>query len=548
MDSQDDPTYTDTAKSGEDFFPKAKGTDTRYRKESRRHARRELIVLAEEIAAASTEIAAKHQPVSARNEYLDCVFAYSQLANEAVGGFCSETFSKVTLSEPYRQKAVAATRNVSKLQITLQNAEADPAKNKREALPIFWKMRARNLQQALQHWRNCFGALHTDSPPDIFALTEANETLKSAYGIAAMPSWALVFWRLITGAAAWICGLMFAVYIAAAAAAISSSVNHQTVRITLMAGGSAVLGILLISELYIYNYSALNRIGAARWRRNISMGRIAATKYDAWIAAIFILLLLVLAAAGWLLSQNLAPLTGLQNDWRAASNIGAQIHTITGALQGSLLPYTVAIYGILLTSVALLLFPSLIAALLGYASQMISATGRIREYRLFYARANLRNIFYLWVYTIIIAAVSVLTAAFTQAFFPIIFSVHGIKFSYAFPIIAAVGAILYIALILFPFARGVSRWRAAQLQFFTNQRRELNVRMDTFEGAASDSEVTQARMAVTLAEYAQLQENDLRRMSALPFRWFTEFFIFIFISLISILADQFIQAIVLYFK
>ncbi len=551
MDSQNDPSYTDTAESGEDFFPKTTKTDTRHRKESRRHARRELIVLAEEIAVAATEIAAKHRAGSARNDYLECVFAYTQLADEAVSGFSSETFSKVTVSEPYRRKAVAATRSVSKLQITLQGEETETAANKRAALPMFWNMRARGLQLALQSWRNCFGALHTDAAPEISAVTEANEMLKSAYGIAAMPSWALLFWRIITGAAAWVCGLLAALYIAAAAGALSGGMNPQTMRITLIAAGAAILGILLISELYIYKYTALNRIGAARWRRNTAMGRIAATKYDTWIAVLFTLLLLLLAGAGvagWFSLNNTAAFAGLQNAWRTNSDVGAHIHTLAEALQGFLLPYTAAIYGVFLIPAAILLFPSLAAALHVYAGQMIAATGRIREYRIFYARVNLRNSFLLWLYGIVIVAVCALTAAFTQTFFPILAYIDGIKFSYVFPIAAAIGAGIYIALIWYPFARGVSRWRATQLRFFANQRRDLNMRMDTFDGAASDSEVTQARMAVTLAEYAQLQENDLSRIKIMPFAWFTELLVFIVILLLSFLTDQFLQTVWRFFR
>ena len=508
------------------------------RAESAQQAISELSVLTEQLLELPERLARTNLARQYATQLHEAMEAFAELARLAWDGLATEKLDEIATTPAYRQRAVAATRRVSRLQ--QEAAATRPVTDEGLALDLrapkrvgpLWNRRVRLYTNALSLWRVGLG-VSRGVAPHLPTLGMALEELRAAVGLAGMSSFTLVMQRAITLPGIVLGGVIAAFYVSAAACAITLRLLPYANVLTVVA---LVLMLLWSYSFWLSSVSTLSLwkiMGVVRWRlsemeRDAGLGLLNGWRWFATIV-VFLASLGSIAGAGWLLRDEIAPQSALR-----------QVRDLTDVLH--LLGSPPVLPTLIVLTTVLLLVPIVVAlpATLTYQGlltrDMAANAGYLpvtRRATLFPALHTLS--FHLLLVLALAAGPLVVGGIPWQ---PFVATAQMRISPFAF-VVAAVIIAAYLFLIEVPFRLGSMRWRRSKLAGIATQKRELGTKLNHLgpEPMVVD-DVSTMQYDVARLQYLRLQEDDVRRESAAPYGAPEEFAALVIALLTGILAEN----------
>ncbi len=491
----------------------------RQRSETVQQTISELSVLTEQLMELPDRLARARLAQHRSQQLQEAMEAFADLAWLAWDGLATEKLDEVATTPAYRQRAVAATRRISRLQQEAATSRPVSTEGVTIETPAqrggpLWNQRVRLYSDALELWRSGLG-VSSGTQPHIGTLGMAMEDLRAAVGLAGMSGFNLVLFRIVSWLGIILGGLAAVAYIAAAASAITLRLSPDLSLLTVVA--------LFLMLLWSYSYwittaSALSLwkiAGAVRWRlhereHDAVMGILTGWR---WFASVVIVLaqLGALAGAVLLLRDQVQP----QGALLRLRSLDDVLHYFAGNPQLAVL---VVLAGVLIAAPLVIALPFTVTYQVMLLRDMAKHSGftpGARRVALFPALHTLS--FHLLP---ALAATIAPIVAFGAPWSPFVSS-HYFTLSPLALVVAGVVVVLYLACVDLPFRIGSARWRRTRLTSVLSQKHDLSVRLEQLgpEPAAAD-DVPTMQYDVARLQYLRLQEDDIRRehVTAYPVR------------------------------
>lgn len=510
--------------------------------ESAQQATSELSVLTEQLIELPDRLRQAGLAGEKSRQLQEAMEAFTELAALAWSGMAEGQLNEIAAQPLYRQRAVAATRRVSRLQQDTANSrpidEPDLERPTQTALagsskrpgPL-WRFRTRLYLEALTQWRAAMPA-ERDSPPAPVALGTALEEVRAAVGFAGMRTTQILLVRLLTWLAVVLGGLVAAIAIGVATSTLTLGLFGVASTLTVVALLLTAIWGYLLGLLMVGRVSIRFVIGAVRWRlieleRHTSLGLLMG--WNGVVAVLGTLAALgTLGSAGWLVHFAFLPggvlhtITDLQSTVRQAS--GQPLQLVVGAV-GILLALPVV-----LALPSLLIYQGMLARELAYRGPR---TPPVRRVALGTALPLLafHTLLALTAVLVVVHAVPPLTHPF--------FALQFFQISYVAPLMALTILVLFMVAIAVPYRNGVRHWRGARLGTVQAQKNELAAKLDQL-GAEPNlaEEVTAVQYDVARLQFLRLQEEDLSKIPGTAFGRWEQIAALLLVLLTAILADS----------
>ncbi len=520
------------------------GLRARRQAEAVQQAQSELNVLTEQLLDLPARLHATGLARAKGRQMHEAVEAFTELAALAWAGLAEGRFAEVAAMPVYRQRAVAATRRVSRLQQEAASArplvESDwelPAPTPRATggasmrVAPLWRFRTRLYAEALTAWRR--GLQGGDGGgPAVFSLGTALEDLRAAVGFASMSTAHIIFFRLLTFLAVFIGGFVAASVVGVAASSFVLGLGAPAVMFALAAGALTVVWAYAVSLLITGRISLRFVMGAVRWRlieaeSHVSLGLLTGWH---WIATTLGLLaaLGTLGYAGWLFAHTLQAggvlygASGLAEILRHA--VGVPLVILAGTV------------GVLLALPLLVALPALLIYQGMLGRELARGTARPPQMRQVALGGALPVLAFVTLLGLAgLLAVARHVPALTQ---PLLVTRYG-QLTPLAPAALAIIVLLYLLAVAFPYARGTRRWRQARLDEVEAQQREVAVRLDRLAPEPALAEdVPTVQYDVARLQYLKLQEEDFKRTRASPYGVAAAFFALVVVAGAALVLDN----------
>lgn len=517
---------------------------SRRQAEAAQQAQSELSVLTEQLLDLPDRLVTANMAQEKARQLQEAMEAFVELAALAWAGMAEGNFTEVAATPVYRQRAVAVTRRVSRLQqdaasIT-PSPESDwsqpvPAKPGAEApsarRPLLWKLRIRIYQEALLAWRQ---GLHSGDGNgfNVPTLGLALEDLRAAVGYAGMSTTWIVFWRALVFLAIFFSGLIAATTVGVAASSFVVGSGAPTGSLAVAAVALTAVWGYAVAMLMTTRVSLRFVMGATRWRLVEAESHVSQGLLAGWRGIVGTLALLgslgTIGYAGWLFTKTVQPGGALVDAPSLADllrhALGVPLVILAGALG------VVVALPLLVSLPALLVYQSMLARELARGTQR---PPHLRKVVLGSALPVLA--FWMLVGLTGVLAVAHALPSLTQPFVVTDFG----QISLVAPLALGIVVVLYLAAVGIPFAVGTRRWRVARLTDLGAQKRDLTARLAALapDPALAD-DVTTAQYDVARLQYLRLQEDEINRVRPIPERFSALLLAFVIIALVALLLDN----------
>ena len=510
--------------------------------EAGQQATSELSVLTEQLLELPMRLRQAGLAAQKGRQLQEAMEAFTELAALAWSGLADGQLNEIAAQPLYRQRAVAATRRVSRLQ--QDTATSHPINEGTWDTPTLvaldrsvnrtgplWRFRTRLYHIALTTWRT---ALTTERAGAASAANvgTALEDLRAAVGFAGMGTAHIILWRLLIFFATFFSGLIAAVAIGVAASTLTLGLWSTAGTLTTVAVLMTLLWSYLLGFLIIGRTNARFIMGAVRWRliereRHTSQGLLAGWN---WVTTILALAAAIgtLGGAAWFIHQTLLPGGALST----FTDLPSTLQHATGLP----LRIVVSAVGILLALPILVALPSLLIyqGMLGRELAKNSARApQVRRTALGTA-LPLFAFHTLLVLTVVLAVVHQV-APLTQP----LASWQRFQISWVTPFVAVTILLVYVVTIATPYRNGVRQWRQARLGGIQTQKRELSAKLDRLtDGSNMTEEVTTVQYDVARLQYLKLQEDEFGKASSTAFGVWEQIGALMIVLITALLVDN----------
>jgi hypothetical protein len=509
------------------------GLRSRRQAEAAQQAQSELNVLTEQLLDLPERLRAAGLAGTKGQQLHEALEAFTELAALAWAGLAEGNFAEVAATPIYRQRAVAATRRVSRLQQEAASSrpltesdwelpapEARPTGGASMRVAPLWRFRTRLYAEALSAWRQSLKA-GDGGGPAVFSLGSALEDLRAAVGFAGMSTAHIVFFRLLTFLAVFIGGFIAATTVGVAASAFVLGLDAPAATLGIVAGALTLTWAYATTLLITGRISLRFVMGAVRWRlieaeSSISQGLLTGWH---WIATTLGMLagLGTVGYAGWLFARTFQPGGALSNP--------TGLTEILRQVAGVPLVILAGTVGVLLALPLLVALPALVIYQGMLGRELARGAARPPQMR----RVALGGALPVLAFLTLLGLAGLLAAAryvptLTQ---PLLVTRYGQVTPLA-PAAFGIIVLLYLLAVAFPYAAGTRRWRQARLDEVQAQKRDVSARLDRLapEPALAD-DVPTVQYDVARLQYLKLQEEDFSRARAWPYSVAATLFAFV---------------------
>jgi hypothetical protein len=483
----------------------------RQRSETVQQTISELSVLTEQLMELPERLARARLAHQRSQQLQEAMEAFADLAWLAWDGLATEKLDEVATTPAYRQRAVAATRRISRLQQEAATSrpvspEGVTIETPSQRVGPLWNQRVRLYTDALELWRAGLG-VSNGTQPQIGTLGLAMEDLRAAVGLAGVSGFNLVLFRIISWLGIILGGLAVVAYIAAAASAI-------TLRLSPVLWLLTVVALFLMLQwsygFWITSASALSLwkiTGVVRWRlheheHDAIMGILTGWR---WFTSVVITLaqLGALAVAAFLLRDQ------VQQPQGALLHLSSLNDVLLYLASGKQLAVLVALAGVLIAAPVVVALPFTLTYQVMLLRDMARHSGFMPGARRVALFPSLHTLSFHLLLALVAAGAPIV--AFGAPWSPFISSYYFTLSPLAL-IIAGVIVVLYLACVDLPFRIGSARWRRTRLTSVLTQKHELSVRLEQLgpEPTVAD-DVPTMQYDVARLQYLRLQEDDIRR-------------------------------------
>jgi hypothetical protein len=302
---------------------------SRRQAEAAQQAQSELSVLTEQLLDLPERLVEARLAREKARQLQEAMEAFVELAALAWAGMAESNFTEVAATPVYRQRAVAVTRRVSRLQQDAASVTPLPESDWSQPTPprlgveppaprrlLLWGMRTRIYQEALFAWRQ---GLHSGDGNsfNVATLGLALEDLRAAVGFTGMATTWIVFWRVLVFLAIFVGGLIAATTVGVAASGFVVGLGAPTGALAVAAVALTAVWGYAVALLMTTRVSLRFVIGAARWRLVEAESHVSQGILAGWHAIVGTLALLgslaTVGYAGWLFAKTLQPGGALVN-------------------------------------------------------------------------------------------------------------------------------------------------------------------------------------------------------------------------------------------
>ncbi len=514
----------------------------RQRMDPATQATSELSVLTEQLLDLPARLWRVNLEATKAQHLHDAMEAYTELAALAYQGMADGQLHDVAASALYRQRAVATSRRISRLQQDAavsrpipaplaDLAEAVGSRQRPSRRAALWRLRTRLYQDALIGWRNALAA-DTGGTSALPAYGRALEHLREAVGFAGIPTALLRIIRTLVFLALSIGGVITAVLVGAAASSLTLGQGRTA---TVLSAGAVFL---LCAWGVALTWTTTGRtnlrtvLGATRWRLIEREGATALGLLSgwAWFAAT-LALLGVIGVTGYatsLFMGMLAPggvLAGA-NDLASALTLGA----------GQPLALVMATAGTVLALPLVLALPSVLVYQGMHGREMARGSARLPLARRTAAQFALPLLACSTLLTLIAAFALVRQSPTLMQ--PLLTN-GPLRLSWVAPLVAGAVLVPYLVALAIPFTLGMRRWRGARLSEATAQSQDLSAKLEHLAPTPElDADVTSVQYDVARLQYLQLHTAELRRERGTPFTVVEGIVAVIIVLAVAVLADS----------
>ncbi|MBA3826266.1 MAG: hypothetical protein H0X24_20495 [Ktedonobacterales bacterium] len=513
----------------------------RQRMDAATQATSELSVLTEQLLDLPARLLRVNLAAAKAQQLHEAMEAFAELAALAYMGMADSQLHEVASSALYRQRAVAASRRISRLQqeAAISRPLPDPLTDLAQAVkgqnpsrraPL-WRLRIRLYHEALNTWRAALGA-DQGGASALPAYGRALEQLRAAVGYAGIPTALAVIMRIFIFLALLISGLITAVTVGAAASSLT--LGQGATALHLSSTASAFVGIWGLA----YAWTTAGRLnlrtvmGATRWRlvereRATALGLLSGW---AWFAASLGLVGVVSAVgyAGWLFAGTLAPHGALAgtHDLASALRLGA----------GQPLDLLAALAGVVLVLPLLFALPFVLVYQGMHGREMARGSARLPQARRVAASFALPL---LACPTLIVLSGALASVPRLPALAHPFVACGPLRLSWIAALVAGSVVLPYLVALVVPFNLGIRRWRGARLRDAQAQQQDLSAKLERLAPEPDlGADVTGVQYDVARLQYLRLHTEELRRERATPFAAGEGIAAFIILVVVAVLADS----------
>jgi hypothetical protein len=510
--------------------------------EAAQQALSELSVLTEQLIELPERLRQAGLARQKGQQLQEAMEAFTELAALAWSGIAEGRLNDVAATPLYRQRAVAATRRVSRLQQeTTTSRPVNPAEwdravqielaRARKRVGPLWRLRTQRYLEVLGIWR---AALQTEraGTANGMVLGNALEDLRAAVGFAGMQTAQIIFFRVVVFIALVFGGLVAATAIGVAASTLTLGLWNTAATLTTVAVGLTLLWSYLLGLFLLGRISLRFVLGAVRWRlieseSHTSQGLLSGWN---WVAALVAMLASIgtLGYAGWLLHFAFLP--------------GGALHTVnslTDALQhivGTPLHIVTSAVGVTLALPLLVALPSLLIYQGMLGRELAQSGARAAQARQLTLNVAMPLLVF---HTLLVLTVAVAVARSIPGLTQPLFTLHGVQLSWIAPIVAVVIIGLYLFVIVRPYRVGMRRWRAARLGALQGQMRDLTTKLDQLGAAPTmPEEASAVQYDVARLQYLRLQAQEVTQTRRAPFGAAEQFGAFLLVLITALLVDN----------
>ena len=506
----------------------------------------ELSVLTEQLLDLPERLQRVNLAARKSQQLQEAMEAFAELAALAYTGLAEGRLPEVAGNALYRQRAVAASRRISRLQqeAAVSRPLADPLDDLAEAVNIsrgtrgarlarrapLWRLRTRLYGEALLEWRAALQSDYT-SAAALPHYGRALEQLRAAVGFAGSPTPLLFIIRTLVFLALFVSGIVTAVTVGAAASAITLG-QGTAPRYSAAAIFLVVIWGFALSWNVAGRVNLRSVLGATRWRlvereRATSLGLLTGWT---WFAALLTLLGLLGAVgyAGWRFAAFLHPngALGGTHDLPSALALGV----------GQPLDLMVALGGVALALPLLFALPSVLVYQGMHGRAMARGSAALPQARQVAASFALPLLTYP---TLVLLGAALVTAHQFAGLMRPFFAFGPGQISWIAPLVAGSILLPYLIAVGLPFNLGMRRWRGARLREATTQQQDLSAKLDRLAPEPElNADVTGVQYDVARLQYLRLHLEELRRARGTPFAAGEQFVALLVVLLIAMLADS----------
>jgi outer membrane murein-binding lipoprotein Lpp len=517
---------------------------SRRQAEAAQQAQSELSVLTEQLLDLPERLQEAGLAREKARQMQEAMEAFVELAALAWAGMADGNFTEVAATPVYRQRAVAVTRRVSRLQQDAASATPLPegdwsqptpprlgVETKTTHRPLLWRLRTRIAQEALFAWRQ---GLHSGDGNsfNVPTLGLALEDLRAAVGFTGMPTPWIVFWRALVFLAIFVGGLIAATTVGVAASGFVVGLGAPAGTLAVAAVALTAVWGYAVALLMTTRVSLRFVVGATRWRLVEAESHVSQGLLAGWHAIVGTLALLgslgTIGYAGWRFAQTLQPGGALVN--------APTLVDLLRRVLGEPLMILAGATGVVLALPILVALPALLIYQGMLAREMARGTPRPPQQRRVVLGSALPVLTF---WTLVgLAGVLALARAIPALMQSFVVTQYG-QISPVAPLAGGIVVALYLAAVGIPFAVGTRRWRLAKLNDLAAQRRDLSARLAALapDPALAD-DVTTAQYDVARLQYLRLQEDDINRIAPTPERPAALVLAFVIIALVALLLDN----------
>lgn len=463
----------------------------------RAEAQLEMTVLTEQLLDLPDRL---HQAGLGRKSMVqlqDAMEAFTELATLAWQGMAEDRFDDVIAQPLYRQRAVAASKRVNRLQqaVTSQDEMSLPSVGttlpvkthfEPQGVELFWHSRIRRYTEGLALLR---AALQTGKHglPDSATLGKAVETLRLAAGYGGMHPILLASMRVVTFLALVVGGISTATLIAAATSAFTLQQTTLGMRFAVVAVALIFMygaGMLMLG---VNRQVFVDYMGVTRWRlyereHATILGVLTGWNWFAALVALFGSVGLI-GGAGWLLAQ----VTHQGRDFLGAPDLQHGL----GLLTGPVLAIPIGLMGVLLALPVLVALPATLLYQVLLARDLGTNLARLPVPRRVALRPALRLL--MWHLMLAVPLTLGITSQFPMLHKSLL-TVHGVALTGQALVLTGMIVVLYVVAVAWPLRMGIAGWQR-------NKGNDLQRRMDI----VADKITHMMPLSETLEEFSPMQ-------------------------------------------
>lgn len=506
------------------------------RVEATRQAMTELSVLTEQLIELPDRLESSGIAKERAPQLQEAMEHFLLLANTAWEGMADNRFDEIVTTTLYRQRAVAASRRISRLQQEAASTFATTSVEGKVADKPngpFWHARVKLYERALLPWRDALKA-GTATPKDIFALGDALESVRAAVGLAGIGTLSFLIFRIITWVGLIVGGFAASLAVAVASSALTLRAPIEQSSLVITSAALALWWGFTIWALVASNRNLWKIQGTVRMRLHereyhTSQGMLAGWR---WFSSVAVTLGMfgAIGYAGWLIHYEVLPDAPL----RQAGSFDAVIV----ALAGSPLTIIVGLAGVLLLAPFIISLPVTLTYQGMLAQAMVRNTARLPVARRSVIRPALHTL------TLHLLLLFLVVGAIVPRVVPN-YAVHVLAswMSLRVTAEAAIGAgivlVGFLVLIEIPYRFGQTRWRSAKVAQVSGQRTELSTKLERLgpePSAATDANAL--AYDVNRLRFLEIHERSIRRMRGSAFPWLDRLAALAIIVIVALLLDN----------